>query len=162
MAKPVPPAYLRTKLVPHAQKVCDLYKAALYNIKAQKLDQFEAVLLRARFDRNKDVKDPVKAKKLLEDGWKELQKNKAAFPFLCNFDLDPTSPGGVAYERYDFHRPDYLLDFWHPLEKLQYPDYFALREKRKAEFIERWKARYGEPKALGCEIGEDPTTEVYV
>ncbi|VDD78580.1 unnamed protein product [Mesocestoides corti] len=115
MAKPLPPAYLRTK--------------------------FEAVQLRARFDQNKNVTDPVKAKKLVEDGWAELQKNKAAFPFLY-----PTSPGGVAYERHDYHSPDYLLDLWHPVEKLQYPDYFALREKRKAEFIERWKARYGEPE----------------
>ncbi len=39
--------------------------------------------MRARFDQNKDVKDPVKAKKLLEDGWAELKKTKAAFPYLC-------------------------------------------------------------------------------
>ncbi|KAM3188191.1 hypothetical protein ACTXT7_000770 [Hymenolepis weldensis] len=145
MAKPIPPAYLRTKLIPHAQQVCNLYKAALYNIKAQKLDNFEyryeAVLLRARFDQNRNVTDTKQAKKLLDDGWKELQKNKAAFPYLY-----PTSPGGVAYERYDYHQPDYFLDLWHPLEKQQYPDYFALREKRKAEFMERWKKRYGEPK----------------
>uniref|UniRef100_A0A0X3NZM7 NADH dehydrogenase [ubiquinone] 1 beta subcomplex subunit 9 n=1 Tax=Schistocephalus solidus TaxID=70667 RepID=A0A0X3NZM7_SCHSO len=145
MAKPVPPAYLRTKLIPHAQQVCQLYKAALYNIKAQKLDslefRYEAVLLRARFDENRNIKDVVQAKKLLEEGWAELKKKKFAFPYLY-----PTSPGGVAYERYDYKLPDYLVDNWHPLEKLQYPDYFARREKRKAEFIERWKLRYGEPE----------------
>ncbi|KAF5400626.1 hypothetical protein PHET_06213 [Paragonimus heterotremus] len=35
------------------------------------------------------------------------------------------------------------LDFWHPLEKLQYPDYFARREKRKQEFVERATSRCG-------------------
>lgn len=46
--------------------------------------RYEAVLLRARFDQNKNVTDVLKAKKILEDGWAELKKNKAAFPFLCN------------------------------------------------------------------------------
>lgn len=45
--------------------------------------RYEAVLLRARFDQNRNVTDPVQAKKLLDDGWSELQKNKAAFPYLC-------------------------------------------------------------------------------
>lgn len=53
---------------------------------------------------------------LLEDGWSELKKNKFAFPYLCKTEIviiyflhaDPTSPGGVAYERYDYHLPDFV------------------------------------------------------
>ncbi len=45
--------------------------------------RFEAVLMRARFEENRNVKDPIQAKKLLEDGWAELKKNKFAFPYLC-------------------------------------------------------------------------------
>ncbi|VDN37493.1 unnamed protein product [Dibothriocephalus latus] len=79
--------------------------------------------MRARFEENRHITDPIKAKKLLEEGWAELKKKKFAFPYLCR-----------------------LVDNWHPLEKLQFPDYFARREKRKAEFVERWKLRYGEPE----------------
>ncbi|CAB0018282.1 unnamed protein product, partial [Nesidiocoris tenuis] len=31
--------------------------------------------------------------------------------------------------------PDWVLDYWHPLEKAQYPEYFLRREKRKQEFL---------------------------
>ena len=36
-----------------------------------------------------------------------------------------------------------MLDTWHPLEKAQYPEYFARRDKRKEEYITRWEERYG-------------------
>lgn len=36
-----------------------------------------------------------------------------------------------------------LLDFWSSHEKAQYPEYFALRDIRKKEFIERWEKQYG-------------------
>jgi len=36
-----------------------------------------------------------------------------------------------------------LLDVWHPLEKAQYPEYFARRHQRKLEYIERWEKKYG-------------------
>ncbi|KAF7256092.1 hypothetical protein EG68_06689 [Paragonimus skrjabini miyazakii] len=146
---PVPPAYLRSKLIPHAQQVCRLYKAALYDMKARHeniLDfRYSAVLLRARFEENRDIKDEILAKRLLEEGWKEYNATRYPFPFRY-----PTAPGGVAYERTS-HIYDIQLDFWHPLEKLQYPDYFARREKRKQEFVERWVARYGPQK-------EEPAT----
>jgi len=35
------------------------------------------------------------------------------------------------------------LDQWHPLEKAQYPEYFARRDQRKMEYIERWQKKYG-------------------
>ncbi|THD23035.1 NADH dehydrogenase [ubiquinone] 1 beta subcomplex subunit [Fasciola gigantica] len=138
---PVPPSYLRTKLVPHAQQVCQLYKAALYDLRAKKFNlvdfRYHAVLLRARFEENRDIKDPILAKRLLEEGWEEYHATRCPFPFKY-----PSAPGGVAYER-GSHVYDIQLDAWHPLEKLQYPDYFARREKRKKEFIDRWVARYG-------------------
>ena len=31
----------------------------------------------------------------------------------------------------------------HPAEKAQYPEFFARREVRKKEFIERWVKKYG-------------------
>lgn len=39
-----------------------------------------------------------------------------------------------------------MLDYWHPLEKAQYPEYFARREQRKIEYIEKWEKKYGKPQ----------------
>ncbi|PAA55041.1 hypothetical protein BOX15_Mlig025187g2 [Macrostomum lignano] len=136
------PAYLRTSYLSHAQKVCRLYKAALYEVRAkhhERLDyRYHAVLLRQRFDENREVEDPIKAKALLESAYSELQAKKSYFPFRW-----PNDPGGVAFGRWQYY-PDALLDLWHPLEKAQYPDYFARREQRKKEYIERWHQKYGQ------------------
>lgn len=35
------------------------------------------------------------------------------------------------------------IDYWHPLEKAQYPKYFATREIRKMEHILWWHEKYG-------------------
>lgn len=55
------------------------------------------------------------------------------------------SPGGVAYER-DIKIPDWVLDYWHPIEKAAFPKYFALREQRKKEFIKFWERNYANKK----------------
>lgn len=47
--------------------------------------------------------------------------------------------GGVAYKRI-VTPPDWVLDYWHPLEKAQYPEYFARRECRKLEYLEKWRS----------------------
>lgn len=52
------------------------------------------------------------------------------FFFLVTMFLGANSPGGNAHGR-TIDLPDWVLDYWHPLEKAQYPDYFARREKRK-------------------------------
>ncbi len=57
-----------------------------------------------------------------------------------------TSFEGTAWERTEVKPNDQVLDFWHPLEKAQYPDYFARREQRKKEFIEWYDKKYGRPK----------------
>ena len=76
----------------------------------------------------------------------------------------PYSPGGICYERY-FEYPDGLLDAWHPMEKAQYPHYFARREQRKQEYVRQWEAKYGRPAAHDLGVHEhnrfydEPATE---
>ncbi|XP_013781348.1 NADH dehydrogenase [ubiquinone] 1 beta subcomplex subunit 9-like [Limulus polyphemus] len=79
-------------------------------------------------------------KQLLEKGEDELFKKTHYQPLKF-----PYSPGGIAYERV-VRPPDWVLDYWHPLEKAQYPDYFARREQRKKEYIELWEKTYGKPE----------------
>lgn len=59
---------------------------------------------------------------------------------------------GTAFER-NVPAPDWVLDYWHPLEKAQYPDYFACRELRKEEFIKAWDAKY---RSDPCEQNDPP------
>lgn len=63
---------------------------------------------------------------------------------LCMFVFSTvaTSVGGVAHERV-VTPPDWVLDYWHPLEKAHYPEYFKRREERKKEFIAMWEKEYG-------------------
>ncbi len=35
------------------------------------------------------------------------------------------------------------MDLWHPMEKAQFPDYFAKRTKLKKEYIEWYTKKYG-------------------
>jgi len=67
-----------------------------------------------------------------------------AILILCIYFLVPSSPGGTAFDR-DCFPPDWVLDSWHPLEKAQYPKYFAKREERKKEYIALWEKRWGKP-----------------
>lgn len=60
------------------------------------------------------------------------------------FILVANSPGGCAFER-EVVPPDWVLDYWHPLEKAQYPEYFARREQRKKEYVIWWEKQYGKP-----------------
>ncbi|KAH8866642.1 NADH dehydrogenase [ubiquinone] 1 beta subcomplex subunit 9 isoform 3 [Schistosoma japonicum] len=135
------PPHLRSRLISHGQKVCQLYKAALNDLKSKHstiLDyRYHAVLIRARFEENRNIKDEILARKLVEDGWNEFERVRSTFQFKY-----PTSPKGAAFQREPSFE-DCLYDTWHPLEKQQYPDYFARREKRKKKFIEAWVKRYG-------------------
>ncbi|GFG35170.1 hypothetical protein Cfor_12746 [Coptotermes formosanus] len=101
--------------------------------------RYEAVLLRQRFEENRNVKDMRIAKQLLETGEQELFEKQHYQPKKF-----PKSPGGTAYQR-EVEPPDWILDYWHPLEKAQYPEYFARRELRKKQFIEMWEEKYGKP-----------------
>ncbi|CAH8652359.1 unnamed protein product [Heterobilharzia americana] len=141
MYVPTIPAHLRTRLVSHGQRVCQLYKAVLYDVKAKHSSvlkyRYYAVLARARFEENRNVKDPMLARKLLEDGWEELKLTATPWTFTY-----PNSPLGAAYGRETYFN-DCSYDAWHPLEKQQYPDFFAKREKNKEEFMKDWVKRYG-------------------
>jgi len=136
-------SYLRTELVSHTRKVCSLYKRSLRNLEAhfekRPVYRFNAVIMRARFDENRDIKDMRKAKELIALGEEELFQTEHFQPLKF-----PHSPGGVAYQR-NTDCPDWVMDYWHPMEKAQYPEYFARREQRKKEYIELWEKQYGKP-----------------
>ncbi|KAL3318568.1 ndufb9, NADH-ubiquinone oxidoreductase [Cichlidogyrus casuarinus] len=143
------PQHLRTKLIPHAQRVCQLYKLCLYDLKMKcngVLDyRYKAVLMRQRFEQNRNIMDEVKAKKVLEEAWREYEAKKSPYNFHY-----PTSPGGACYERIT-PQLDFRVDMWHPTQKALYPDYFARREQRKKEFRERWAKKYGYASAEAAE-----------
>lgn len=64
------------------------------------------------------------------------------------FFLVSKSQGGVAFAR-EVIPPDWVVDYWHPLEKAEYPEYFARREQRKAEYIKLWEQKYGKYEPSG-------------
>ncbi|XP_037024696.1 NADH dehydrogenase [ubiquinone] 1 beta subcomplex subunit 9 [Bradysia coprophila] len=132
---------LPTGIYTHSQRVCRLYKASLRNLESwydrRWIFRYHAVLLRARFDQNKNLADMVKARALVAAG--ERENNSKLHPIPKKF---ANSPGGCAYER-EVIPPDWILDYWHPLEKAQYPEYFARREQRKKEYVIWWEKQYG-------------------
>uniref|UniRef100_A0A4D5RAK6 NADH dehydrogenase [ubiquinone] 1 beta subcomplex subunit 9 n=1 Tax=Scolopendra viridis TaxID=118503 RepID=A0A4D5RAK6_SCOVI len=136
-------SYLNTTLVTHSRKVCSLYKRALRALEdyyhQRHLLRYHCALMRQRFDEGAKERDLRKAKQLLEEGEEELFQKISLQP--AKF---PYSPGGVAYQR-EVRCPDWVLDTWHPLEKAQYPEYFARREQRKKEYFEMWDKKYGKP-----------------
>lgn len=97
--------------------------------------------MRDRFDKNKDIKDLRLAKKLLEDGEEELWNVMHPQPIVY-----ATDPEGPAYGRVTPIR-DWVLDYWHPLEKLEYRTYFGIREKRKKEYLKFFENEYNNPKS---------------
>ncbi|XP_009879348.1 PREDICTED: NADH dehydrogenase [ubiquinone] 1 beta subcomplex subunit 9 [Charadrius vociferus] len=141
----------------HQQKVLRLYKKSLRHLESWCIyrDKYRyfACLLRERFDKNKDVKDMVKATELLKAGEEEFWANQHPQPYIF-----PDSPGGTSYERYECYKiPEWCLDFWHPSEKAMYPDYFAKREQWKKLQRESWEK---EIKQLEEETPADgPRTE---
>ncbi|KAH8020208.1 hypothetical protein HPB51_025392 [Rhipicephalus microplus] len=101
--------------------------------------RMEAVRMRQRFETYRHIKDLRIAKEILEKGEEELFQSEHPYPM--HYAL---SPHGVAYGR-EQPSPDWVLDYWHPLEKAQYPEYFAKRELRKKEYVENWEKQYGKP-----------------
>jgi len=133
--------FLKTRILTHKQKVCSLYKRASRDIEAWQTDRAEIELRRAHlrheFEQNRDVKDLMAATKILNDAEYKLFYQKHPQPKQFTH-----SPGGICYER-ELTPPDWVLDFWHPIEKAAYPDYFAKREVRKKEFIKLWENNFG-------------------
>ncbi|XP_055644184.1 NADH dehydrogenase [ubiquinone] 1 beta subcomplex subunit 9-like [Toxorhynchites rutilus septentrionalis] len=126
---------------PHAKRVCTLYKKAIRNLEAwydrRHVFRYQATLMRARFDAHKNENDPTKIAQLVADGERELFETQHFQPRKF-----ANSPGGDAFER-EIVPPDWILDYWHPLEKAHFPEYFARREKRKEEYTVWWEKQYG-------------------
>lgn len=104
--------------------------------------RIQAVLMRDRFDKNKDIKDMRYAAYLLQEGEKELFSCKHYAPMTF-----PESATGGAYGR-ECESPDCVLDYWHPLEKARYPKYFARREEMKKEYEKWYFETYPEEKKI--------------
>ncbi|KAL0277607.1 UNVERIFIED_CONTAM: hypothetical protein PYX00_004840 [Menopon gallinae] len=128
-------------LVSHTRRICNLYKRWLRNLERIHVYRhdyrYAAVLARVPFEKLMNEKDMIKAKQKIEEMEEDLYQNQ--HPQQLRF---PTSPGGVAYGRYT-DPPDYVLDYWHPLEKSAYPKYFQRRELRKQQYVEMWEKEYG-------------------
>ncbi|EEC19877.1 NADH:ubiquinone oxidoreductase, NDUFB9/B22 subunit, putative [Ixodes scapularis] len=137
-------AHLVTRVVSHKFQVCSLYKRALRNLEAWCVERddyrIQAVELRERFENYRHIKDMRIAKELLDQGEEELFEK--AHPQL--YHREPLLLLGPVGGR-DSFSPQ-VLDYWHPLEKAQYPEYFARREERKKEYIANWEKKYGKPQ----------------
>ncbi|XP_063369754.1 NADH dehydrogenase [ubiquinone] 1 beta subcomplex subunit 9-like [Cydia amplana] len=125
----------------HSQKVKTLYKTAMrllesYHV-AKFVTRYHQVILRAEFDKNRAVCDPKEQRRLLWVGQHEVFQKKNPLP-PARFPYSLGLAGGVAYGR-EIDPPDWVLDYWHPLEKAQYPEYFNRRECRKQEYIKLWE-----------------------
>merc|ERR1711942_294487 len=92
-------AHLQTNILSHAQKVRKLYKDALRLVQsyygANRISlRYESVLLRDKFDKNKDEMDMVKAKEMVNEGNYLIWKYQHPQPFKYAH-----SPGGICYGR---------------------------------------------------------------
>jgi len=145
-------AHIKTRVPPnHSKQICNFYKRVRRAIQSyvddgtddwniQEEQHFEYVAMRKRFDDNKDIKDMRIAKKLLQDGEAKLINYIQPEPMIF-----ANSPGGITYHRYPKY-PDWLADYWDPIEKAQYPSYFRKREMWKKQRIDLWEAKYGKIK----------------
>lgn len=135
-------SFYTTGILTHTQRVKSLYKLLLKNAKALTvklpLYRYHRTIIRHKFEENRHIKDPQKIQEVLNQTEAELKKNTFFFQLFYTH-----SPGGTAHER-EVDPPDWVLDYWHPMEKAQYPDYFARREKRKEEFVKLWVKKYGQ------------------
>ncbi|GJQ77818.1 hypothetical protein Trydic_g16075 [Trypoxylus dichotomus] len=134
MSLPIP------ELVSHTQRVKALYKMAIRNLESwydrREVFRYVATLMRAKFDRYKNVKDFAAMNELVRKGEEELflYKHWHIRKHAC-------TPFGSSYER-EVPAPDWIIDYWHPLEKAEYPTYFAKREVLKKKYVEMWKDQY--------------------
>ncbi|XP_052811488.1 NADH dehydrogenase [ubiquinone] 1 beta subcomplex subunit 9-like [Mya arenaria] len=145
--------FLTAELLSHQQKVLRLYKKALRQTIGQNgrnlLDQrYNCLLVRQRFEKNRNMSQ-IEAQTALADGEEECYKYTNPSP-LCF----PNSVGGTAYMRYP-PKQDAMIDMWHPFEKAQFPHYFAVRDIRKREHLERYDKmveEYNKKQKEGVEV----------
>lgn len=142
-----PADYLKRDLVSHTRRVCSLYKRLLRDVDFWHEDIFERrwnkLLIRKEFDQNKNLKDMREAKVLLEKGEKRYLDTVNPYN-IRGQPIHPFSKEGISHDR-NMLSPDFVMDFWHPLEKAQYPYFFAKREQLKDEYIAIWKKKMMKP-----------------
>lgn len=136
--------YPKRQLMSYTRRVCSLYKKMRRDQEFWYNDdffeaRFQCLLIRAEFDKNKNIKDIRKGKAILEAAEKKFHDD--IHPYHAKGQpLHPYSKEGIAYER-ELLSPDWVVDFWHPLEKARYPYYFAKREQMKDDYINMWKRK---------------------
>lgn len=142
-----PTNYLTQDLVSHTRRVCSLYKQMLIDIDWWEDDFFEArfkkLKLRAEFDKHMHIKDAREAKALVEKYEQVFQDNIHPY-HAAGIERQPFSKEGISYMR-NLESPDYVMDWWHPLNKAQFPYYFAKREAMKDDYIRMWKKKMVKP-----------------
>lgn len=142
-----PADYLKRELVSHTRRVCSLYKRMLRDVDYWHDDFFERrwkkLLIRKEFEKYQHIKDMREAKVLLEKGEQEYLDTVHIYN-IRGQPYHPYSKEGIAYMR-NLLSPDFVMDFYHPLEKAQYPYYFAKREQMKDEYLKLWKKKMMKP-----------------
>lgn len=137
-------------ILTHAQRVCRLYKKSYRCTEdwavSKSLFRFDACLLRARFDETLKIKDNRVLAKMVDEGEHELFEKQHADPRRFKND-----PEGICYNR-EHDTPDWLMDSWHPWEKVQTLDFFDKREKLKEDFNDYYE------KSLAKKYQEAPTS----
>lgn len=139
--------YLKRELISHTRRVCSLYKKMSRDVEFWEDDFFEGrfkkLNLRKRFDEAKEIKDLRLAKALLQKTEKDFFYTQHPYHALGQ-PLLPWSKEGIAYGR-NLESPDYVMDIYDPLEKAQYPYFFAKREAMKDEYLKIWKKKMMKP-----------------
>ncbi|GJQ65018.1 hypothetical protein Trydic_g7176 [Trypoxylus dichotomus] len=99
--------------------------------------RYMATLMRAKFDRNKNVKSFATAQKLLRKGENELfyKTHWNIYKYPCVF-------FGSICER-EIPPPDWAVDNRDRPENVEHATYFAQREVFKKQFAEMWTGQYG-------------------
>lgn len=135
--------YLKRELISHTRRVCSLYKKMCRDVEYWEEDFFEGrfkkLVIRQQFDENKNIKDVRVGKVLLEKAEAKFKDDQHPL-HVHGPPLHPFSKNGIAYGR-NFLSPDYVMDYYNPLEKARYPYFFAKREQMKDEYINLWKKK---------------------
>ena len=135
------PANSLYKFLSHKQKVLSLYKRAQRHLESHCAPYgratycYERTLLRARFDKYKDEKDPIVASQIVKLAEEEFWLNQHEEPITIH-----NHPDGFAYNRHVTYQVDEKeMDKWPADEKAHFPDYFANREKWQQIRKDTWE-----------------------
>uniref|UniRef100_A0A6M2DCY4 NADH dehydrogenase [ubiquinone] 1 beta subcomplex subunit 9 n=1 Tax=Xenopsylla cheopis TaxID=163159 RepID=A0A6M2DCY4_XENCH len=130
--------------VVHVRRVCNLYRAVLRNVRSwyyeRPLQRIKMTEARHAFEKNRCLISKADIEKAINAAEDYIFQEQHYCPLYYAH-----SPNGVAYQR-EVVAPDWVLDYWHPLEKAMYPKYFKKREERKKEYLEWYDKMYRDDK----------------